>query len=288
MRLAVLLVVAALTVAGGCGEDTTTGASSAGTPDSSDNRYTGTTTVLESPAHGPQLCLGGTLDSYPPQCGGPDVEGFDWNDVQGEESANGTTWGTYTFIGTWDGSALTLTEPPAPAKRETVRDVRFPTPCPEPDGGWRVVDASKTSPAAMDAAMTYARSQPSIGGVWIDQSINPAFRKDPPDESAMNDPSFLVINLSFTDDLARQEAAVREIWGGALCVSKAARSAAELGKIRAEVEAAVPGFLGSSVDEVHGRVEIGVTVDDGLQQRFDEKYGAGLVQVDPRLVPVSE
>jgi hypothetical protein len=291
VRLGALLVVAALTGGAGGGDDPSAGRSNSGAPDSTadegDTRYQATATVLESPDHGPQLCLGGIADSYPPQCGGPDVEGFDWSDVEGEESANGTTWGTYTVVGAWDGDALTLTEPPRPPEdRPPSPEVRFPTPCPEPDGGWHVVDRAKTSQPAMDAAMSYARSQPTIGGVWLDQSTNPAFHQDPPDELAMNDPTKLVLNLSFTDDLARHEARVREVWGGALCVSKADMSAADLREIRADVEAAVPDFLGSSIDEINSRVEISVAVDDGLQQRFDQEYGPGRVEVQAQLLPV--
>jgi hypothetical protein len=55
--------------------------------------------VLESPEHGPQLCRE-VASSYPPQCGGPDVLGWNWGAVEGEESASGTTWGSYRVVGT--------------------------------------------------------------------------------------------------------------------------------------------------------------------------------------------
>lgn len=42
----------------------------------------------------------------------------------------------------------------------------------------------------------------------------------------------------------------------------------------------------SSIDEVRGRVEIGVYVEDGLQVRFDERYGEGVVLVGAFLRPV--
>lgn len=251
-------------------------------------RHTATTTVLESPDHGPELCLGGVLTSLPPQCGGPAVLGWDWEVVGGEKSVDGTTWGTFTVTGTWDGDAhtLTLTErpttpgQPAPAERGQTP---ASTPCPAPEGGWGVVDGSTTSDASLQAAIDHARSEPTVGGVWVDQSINPAVDGVPRDESRVNDPSRLVLNVSFTGDLGRQEGALREIWGGALCVSKASRGAVDRARIRAEVEAEVATLLFSSVDEIAGRVEIGVPVDDGLQQRFDERYGTGVVSVQPQL-----
>lgn len=291
------IVVSVLLAGAACGGDDPTSVTSSGkggppdrpSAEAGKTRYITTTTVLESPDHGPQLCLGGVQESYPPQCGGPDVIGWDWDVVQGEESANGTTWGTYTVVGTWDGQALTLTEPaasPEPLDSTDRDQPRFSTPCPEPEDGWKVVDESATSEQAMQAAIEYARSQPTVGGVWIDQSINPVFDENPIDESRTNDPIRSILNVSFADDLEAHEAAIRQIWGGPLCVSEAPATAADLAEIRAQVEADVGDFLSSSINEVDGQVEIAVVIDDGLQQRFDERYGSGVVDVQARLRPV--
>jgi hypothetical protein len=289
-RLPVLLAALSI-VAAGCGDGgTATGDGTTPSGGAADGtRYQASTMVLESPDHGPQLCLGDVAASFPPQCGGPDVIGWDWAAVDDAESANGTTWGDYTVVGTWDGEALTLTEPPRAPEPEGAEpdDTQFDTPCPTPAGGWGVVDEPTATQEAMDRAAAYARSQPDVGGVWLDQSINPAAQREPIDEEAMNDPRRLVLNLSFTGDLARHEAAVRQVWGGALCVSEAPASAAELAAIRSEVEAEIGAFLWSSVDETTGRVEIGVAVDDGAQERLDERYGPGVVEVQARLQPVA-
>lgn len=179
-----------------------------------EQRYRATGTVLESPEHGPQLCAG-VQDSYPPQCGGPDIIGWDWDDVPAEESANGTTWGDYTLVGTWDGSSLTLTEPPSEPRRDEAPDDadRFATPCPEPAGGWQVVDEATATDAAMQAAIEHARAQPDVGGVWVDQSINPDAGREPVDEEAMNDPGRLVLDVTFTGDVERHEAELRQRCG---------------------------------------------------------------------------
>ncbi len=50
-------------------------------PDAHDGPLTTTGTVLEDAGHGPQLCVGAVATSYPPQCGGPDVLGFSFDDV---------------------------------------------------------------------------------------------------------------------------------------------------------------------------------------------------------------
>ena len=56
--------------------------------------YQASGTVLESPEHGPQLCHV-VMESLPPQCEGIDLVGWDWSAVDDEESASGTTWGSY-------------------------------------------------------------------------------------------------------------------------------------------------------------------------------------------------
>lgn len=51
-----------------------------------------------------RLCLGGVMDSLPPQCEGVPVIGWSWEDVEGEESSGGVSWGEYHVVGTYDGS----------------------------------------------------------------------------------------------------------------------------------------------------------------------------------------
>ena len=85
--------------------------------------YEGSGMVLESPDHGPELCLGGAEDSLPPQCEGTELVGWDWGTVDDEESTRGTTWGQYRVVGTWDGSRLTVAEPPGPPQFAELPDL---------------------------------------------------------------------------------------------------------------------------------------------------------------------
>jgi hypothetical protein len=71
-------------------------------------------TVLQKDGEAPELCLGLVAESYPPQCGGPPILGWDWASVEQAERASGVTWGTYAITGTWDAAAYTVTEPPIP------------------------------------------------------------------------------------------------------------------------------------------------------------------------------
>ncbi|NED95482.1 hypothetical protein G1H11_09165 [Phytoactinopolyspora alkaliphila] len=256
--------------------------------------YTGTGTVMETAETGPQLCLGGVAESYPPQCGGPDISNWSWDEVDPDtyESASGSTWGVYVVTGRYDGETFELTEPASSAMYTTPPPVDhqepdFSSPCEPPAGGWAVVDPEKTNDDALQEALQLAAEQPDYAGAWVDQSINPASEaeSDLEAEEAMNDPSLLVLNVQFTGDLERHEAELREVWGGALCVSEAEHTEAELRAIQDEL-VDIPGFLGAGVDTSGGVVTLQVEIDDGLQQRLDEQYGEGIVRVTAALTPV--
>jgi hypothetical protein len=49
------------------------------------------------------------LESYPPQCSGPELIGWDWDAVDGEKTSGKATFGTYAVSGSWDGTRLTVT-----------------------------------------------------------------------------------------------------------------------------------------------------------------------------------
>jgi hypothetical protein len=70
---------------------------------------TGQGTVIQTGDAAPQLCLGPVALSYPPQCSGIEIAGWDWGTVDGDETAGDVTFGTYAVTGTWDGSLLTAT-----------------------------------------------------------------------------------------------------------------------------------------------------------------------------------
>lgn len=285
MRLLRLVATAFLLVAACSDDDADIAAGGDGpggtTPPSSQTVYETTATVLESPDHGPQLCLGGVADSYPPQCGGADIVGWDWAVVEAE-SANGTTWGTYSLTGTWDGESFTLVGTPGPpdhAGQGATTD--FSTPCDEPEGGWQVVDEATATDEGLEAAQQYAQAQPDAAGLWVDQSINPSSG-----ELGMNDPTKLVLNVRFTGDLDRHEAELRQRFGGALCVSEAERTEAELRTIQDELYDDLDAHF-ASVDIVRGVVEFGVVVADReLQAELDATYGEGVVALVGSLQPV--
>lgn len=292
-RLAAVTASLALLLLGGllsaCGEQAVrpgTGASQAwaspppavnAVPAGYDGRFRVAGTVLESPDHGPQLC-DAVMESYPPQCGGADVVGWSWDGLE-HESASGTRWGTYLLVGTFEAGRFTLTEPArvdnggAPGASPD-----FSSPCPAPAGGWAAADPGTATDVAMTAALEQASRSPHYAGSWIDQNGVVS-------EADANDPLRLVLNVRFTADLARYESELVEIWGGALCVSGARYSEAELLAIQAET-ISLPGVTGSGIDVVGNVLQVSATVaDDGTRRMLAERYGPA-VQLIGWLEPI--
>ncbi|HSV39343.1 MAG TPA: hypothetical protein VLI04_11340 [Nocardioidaceae bacterium] len=97
----------------------------------------------------------------------------------------------------------------------------------------------------------------------------------------MNDPELLILNIAVTSDPAPVEQILREVWGGALCVSQVKHTAAELREIQMSLSD-VPGNLGSGSG--HDKVELEVFWDDGsLQEQLDQEHGPNVVVVNSAL-----
>ena len=242
--------------------------------------------VLSNRSHGPQLCLGAVAASSPPQCGGPDIPNWDWDKVDAQTSQSGTTYGAYLVIGHLDLTAhtFTLTRPAIASKDYSGPSVLadagqrpLGTPCPEPAGGWRVVDSANTTDSSLGPTASHAQRTVGYAGLWVDQSASTS--------PEYNDPTQLILNVAFTHDLSARERDLRETWGGALCVSKAPRTENELARIRDQAAAAA-GWQMLSAGSRRDVVELQVIYDSGtLQHEFDTEHGPGVVRVSSALRP---
>jgi hypothetical protein len=126
-----------------------------------------------------------------------------------------------------------------------------------------VLDPTTTNVDAQKAALAYATKQPDYAAAWVDPSSDPS-----------------VLNPRFTSDLERHEREVRNMWGGPLCITPALHTDEELSAIRDEVATDLrPTQMTSpEPDLVGGVIQVSVWVDDArTQQRFDTRYGAGVV-----------
>lgn len=247
-------------------------------PDGYTGRFRIAALVLQNEHHGPQLCHG-AFSSMPPQCGGLDIPNWTWDGLR-HETAMATTWGSYVLTGTVDGTNFRLTEPARAATDDDLFPQRprpdYPNPCPTPAGGWRPVDPARTTQEAFDAAYGMVNAQPDFAGSWIKHLTPP---------NGTNDPDKVVFVVQFTGDLARHEAEIRAVYGGAICVTAGRRPIAELTKIQYE-EASKPG-LSSSVDPVTGTLGIEMFVGTQAYQReLDARFGPGVIVLTGLLIPI--
>jgi hypothetical protein len=236
---------------------------------------------------GPVLCVGGVMESFPPQCDGIPMIGWDWDRVEGGESAQGVSWGSFTVIGTYDGATFTVVDagpPQRPPDRGPIG-----TPCLEPGGGWASregsPDLSRATEEDMLAAMHAAEEEPDFAGFWID------YVEEPVGEEIV-EPGGIIANVAFTGDLDRHVAQIREMWGGPLCVVEFERTYQELRRIQDGFAAEIGDELElqttwSSGDVTRNRVEIGVVVaTEEARRAVDERYGDGAVLLVPAITPV--
>ncbi len=197
-------------------------------------------------------------------------------------------WGDFHVIGIYDGTSFKVTESGSPQRPDSGDDDVIDTPCPEPEGGWRVPDPSRASQAHASRAAQLAEREPGFSGVWVDY-YGPTDPDAQSDAEAYGD---IILNAAFTGDLEGREETLRDVWGGALCVVEAQHTYKELRAI--QKEAAQVGeeefgleVLWSDADVTTGRVEIGVVVIDAeTRAALDERYGPGIVKVTPSLRPV--
>jgi hypothetical protein len=289
VRQALLTAIPLLLV--GCAASAPGGDAPAQTAGPQERRYQTVATVLQSRDHGPELCLGIVLDSFPPQCGGMPITNWRWDQIQGVQAASGTTWGTYHLVGTYDGASFTVirADRPPPVRRPSHEE-RFKdepkSPCPEPEGGWKMPDPARRSERYLEPVTRAARAEPDFAGVWLSYL-------QPMGHNVAEDPGEFVLNVAFTGDLARHETELRSRWGGRLCVTRQQRTYRELLRIQRELQGAVGAELGlqvlsTGIRESANAVSLMVVVlEERAREALDARYGVGAVQATARLTPVS-
>lgn len=107
--------------------DAPTGAPALDLP--ADVRSRGLVMVMDT-GDGPQVCLGAIAESWPPQCGGPEVLGWDWSEHEIHEKQGRVRWGSFAVTGSWDGTALTVADAIPAALYDVMREEPEPDPLP--------------------------------------------------------------------------------------------------------------------------------------------------------------
>lgn len=110
----VLTTVIALALATGlaaCATPTTPGASDpGGDVPANPTDVVGAGMVLQAGDKAPELCLGAIMESYPPQCSGVELTGWEWAADDGSENSGDVTWGSYAVWGVYDGDSLAVSD----------------------------------------------------------------------------------------------------------------------------------------------------------------------------------
>jgi hypothetical protein len=273
-------------------------------PSLSDDRDVVLTTqypvLVVDDGRGAELCVGGVDASLPPQCDGPLLVGWDWSEHEGRyERLSGVTWGEFIVTGRYSASSdeFVPTEILAGMGREgpSAEPLGLTTPCREPSGGWRVLDESTTTDAAMQAVFERTATLDGYSSAWVDQSMNPASEVDPDDttpslewELGVNDPLLTIVNVRVVGDPVQAESELRSVWGGMLCVSTAERTEAALRATIDLVLATTDGVLTIGQAGTEDHIEMLVIHDDGtLQRRMDSEFGDGVVEVTSALTPAT-
>lgn len=235
--------------------------------------WTGTATLLQTPDGALTLCGGAVLDSLPPAgCGGAAVRGLDPMTVDGAERYdNGTvTTPSVRLVGTWDGTALTVTRPPERAEPESStppEDIPGPS-CPEPPGGWPFDRVDMTG---WERVSQYATSQPDAGTPRVDDSQR-------------------ILTVPFTGDLDRHRTAIAELYDGPVCVERVARSDREMHalfeRVQADLETRGLQMMGGSPGSGRGQVEVSLVAITPDQRAELEAAYDGLLRVDSFLRPL--
>lgn len=230
-------------------------------------------TTLLQPAEdaAPQLCLGGVMESYPPQCGGGlDVIGLDWDDVADAETASGVTWGTGWVVGTYDSSAGTFTltqpagdQPPAGLDVPEPDLIDFPALCEDPyRGGEASFDPG--SAEGMTAREELVARAAQLDG-YITVYVSDGDRE---------------FNVLVQGDAEAAHSELREVWPGWLCVATGSgASEADVLAAQEAVHAALGEQVLGSGGGVDGVLEVSVLVAD------ESTTQAVLDAVEPWLTP---
>jgi hypothetical protein len=236
------------------------------------------TWVLDGKGGRPELCIAGVTDSGPAGCSGTAIRLTSW-------PAKAKRGVEYLVTGHLDGATLRVT---SVHRWDEARDERRPdwgdcqndygTRCAPPRGGWRVLNPATTTAKQIDELEFEADELPGFTAFWWDFSRTPPGGRD-------NDPDFATANVLVDRDLAGARRALRQQWGGALCVTRSRHSRAEQERIVEDLDQ-LPGRIGTS--EKWDSVDLLVVHDDGtLQRQVDERFGRGYVRITPALQKVA-
>ena len=169
---AVLLTTTACSSSGGDdvardpAPDAPTGAPALDLP--ADVRSRGLVMVMDT-GDGPEVCLGAIAESWPPQCGGPEVLGWDWSEHEIHEKQGRVRWGSFAVSGSWDGTALTVADAIPAALYDVMREEPEPDPLPtDPPSAAELKAIAEEVAAELPAVSGAQGAYPTEQQVYVD------------------------------------------------------------------------------------------------------------------------
>lgn len=288
MRSSWPALAALLALATGCGEATADppaasppmpAASPTAVPGAEGRVTTSTSVLVTDDGDGPWMCWSGNIGfgggGKPHVCDAARVAGWDWRTAGESTTEGGVRQGWFTLTGTFDGTTFTVEKATQP--RPVPHEWDFAIPCSTPEGGWQVLDATRSGQDDLHTAIRLTERLDGFAMAAVSTSEG---------EPGPRDPSDTVLSLYVAGESAPAEAAVREVWGGMLCVSEVEHSHRELTKVQ-QALLDVPGTSEVGSGNPENQVELVVFHDDGSIQRWaDAEFGDGVVVVESILQPV--
>lgn len=127
--------------------------------------------VLQRDDQSPMLCLGMIAESWPPQCTGPTVIGWDWETApEPKYHESGVRWGGFALSGRWDGVSFTVTEPPR-AESDVDRSAPDPRRDPKNPGPGDAAEVDRIQRALQEQpwgeAIGLLYAFPDNGYLWV-------------------------------------------------------------------------------------------------------------------------
>jgi hypothetical protein len=166
--------------------------------------------------------------------------------------------------------------PPAAQERSHAGELS----CARPSGGW-IVDRAKTSEPDWVAAMERAEElgDDTFAGVWVEY-IDPEAEFENADRPSADYSNSIVV-AAYTTGPHAHEAALRELWGGGLCLVEAERTYAELEEVRDALMDEFPEINGAGPD-ASGNIVSAMTpeITPELRAAIDERFGEGVVTLE--------
>lgn len=137
-----------------------------------------------------------------------------------------------------------------------------------------MVDATRAGDPDIEATSVRARDVAGFAGLWIDQ------------RSGTEDGAGMIVVVRTAGDVAEMRAAVREVWGGPLCIAGARFTEEELLAAYRDLSGEL-GMVSVGVEAVGNRVDLHVFMATVERQRdLDVRFGAGLVHQEAVMEPL--